>query len=230
MLREGYDLVVIAANNLWGQNQITFGGAPLHLVRKCPCPIWVMRPRTEHRLQGILAAVDLSVTQEASGALDLKILALASSLAQMEECHLDVLCVWNTSGAGLDGSRFEFSDQMMQQLIERSGSIQRRSLPRLFEHIELDGVKFEVHLLKGDPARVVPRMARHKSIDLIVMGTLWRTGMASFFTTDTAEQILRQVDCSTLTVKPDRFAKKPNFERFTTNWLSGGMHEIQALT
>jgi len=37
------------------------------------------------------------------------------------------------------------------------------------------------------------------------MGTVCRTGVAGLFIGNTAEKVLRQVDCSLLTVKPEGF-------------------------
>ena len=42
-------------------------------------------------------------------------------------------------------------------------------------------------------------------VGLIVMGTVSRSGVAGLLIGNTAEEILRQVDCSVLTVKPDGF-------------------------
>ena len=42
-------------------------------------------------------------------------------------------------------------------------------------------------------------------VDLVVMGTVTHTGIAGFFIGTTAEDVLRQVDCSVLTVKPEGF-------------------------
>lgn len=54
---------------------------------------------------------------------------------------------------------------------------------------------------------MVPWVAQKKHVDVIVMGTVCRTGVAGLFTGNTADKILRQVDCSVLTVKPDGFAR-----------------------
>ena len=42
-------------------------------------------------------------------------------------------------------------------------------------------------------------------IDLIVMGTVGRTGISGFLIGNTAEKILNTVDCSVLTLKPEGF-------------------------
>ncbi len=48
-------------------------------------------------------------------------------------------------------------------------------------------------------------MTAKEEIDLVVMGTICRTGVPGFFVGNTAESILQQVECSVLTVKPDGF-------------------------
>jgi nucleotide-binding universal stress UspA family protein len=52
---------------------------------------------------------------------------------------------------------------------------------------------------------LIPRVAERVRIDLIVMETVSRAGIAGLLIGNTAEKILHQVDCSVLTVKPDGF-------------------------
>ena len=62
-----------------------------------------------------------------------------------------------------------------------------------------------VHLVSGDPRDALPRLARLLDIGLIVMGTVARTGVSGLLMGNTAETILRSVDCSVLAVKPEGF-------------------------
>jgi len=62
-----------------------------------------------------------------------------------------------------------------------------------------------IHLLKGNAETLIPLLAKRKRIELIVMGTVCRTGIEGLFIGNTAEKVLQQVDCSVLTVKPDGF-------------------------
>ena len=66
-------------------------------------------------------------------------------------------------------------------------------------------LQHRIHLVKGEAALVIPKLAHEKQVDLIVMGTVCRTGIAGFFIGNTAEKILQDVDCSVLTVKPEGF-------------------------
>ena len=212
VLREHYDLVIMTADSWRGLRETTFGSTSMHLMRKCPCPVWVMQPKAGRRFGRILAAVDPSLSAEAPSALDLKIMQLASSLARAEGCHLDVLHAWSFTGNDLDTSRSEISEEIMNKLIDRNRSAHHLAIERLLDEIDLAGVTHEVHLPKGDPAMVIPQVVRDKKVDLIVMGTVARTGIAGFFIGDTAEDVLRQVDCSVLTVKPEGFTTPVTLE------------------
>jgi len=47
-------------------------------------------------------------------------------------------------------------------------------------------------------------------VDLMIMGTVARTGIPGFFIGNTAESILSQIDCSVLTIKPPGFVSPVN--------------------
>ena len=42
---DGYDLVIMTADSVQGIRTLTFGTTSMHLMRKCPCPVWVMNPQ-----------------------------------------------------------------------------------------------------------------------------------------------------------------------------------------
>jgi universal stress protein E len=52
---------------------------------------------------------------------------------------------------------------------------------------------------------VINNLAAKKQVDLILMGTVCRTGMTDFFIGNRVENVLQQVVYSMLTVKPEGF-------------------------
>lgn len=62
-------------------------------------------------------------------------------------------------------------------------------------------VKFEHHLVTGDPASAVVRLAEEENVDLIVMGTHGRTGLRRLLMGSVAEAIVRRAKCAVLTLK-----------------------------
>jgi nucleotide-binding universal stress UspA family protein len=68
------------------------------------------------------------------------------------------------------------------------------------------------NLQRGDAIHVIPESARQLHADLVVMGTVARTGISGFFIGNTAEAILEQVQCSVLAIKPPGFISPVKLE------------------
>jgi nucleotide-binding universal stress UspA family protein len=79
----------------------------------------------------------------------------------------------------------------------------KEALEKLLRESDLDGVRVDVHLARGEACELIPHLAQEKQIDLIVMGTVCRTGVPGVLIGNTAERVLRKLSCSLLTVKPE---------------------------
>lgn len=205
VLRDGFDLVVMTADSLRGLRSLTFGSNSMHVMRKCPCPVWVMKPKAARRFHRILAAVDPGPSDAPLNPLDIKILEMSSSLARMEDCHLDIANVWDYTGTDLDTSRSEIDDTIRERLITVNTAARKEALDRLLGEVDMENLDYEIHLPRGNPSLLIPELVEEKAVDLIVMGTATTSGIAGFLIGTTAEDVLRQVDCSVLTLKPDGF-------------------------
>ena len=62
-----------------------------------------------------------------------------------------------------------------------------------------------LHMPKGSARRQIPELARQLQVDCVAMGTGARTGVAGFFIGNTAENILDQLECPVLAIKPPGF-------------------------
>ena len=205
VLRNKHDLVIMTAEGKGRLNEILFGSTSLHLMRKCPCPVWVIKPTHHKQYTRILAAVDLDPSNdEERNALNTKIMDLATSLAHLEQSELHILHAWTLYGEYLLKSRLSQSevDKLVHDTLQRH----RKQLDKLLGEYAFENLKYQVHLLEGGAGILIPKLANKEKVDLIIMGTVCRTGLAGFFIGNTAEKVLQQVDCSVLTVKPDGFA------------------------
>ncbi len=81
----------------------------------------------------------------------------------------------------------------------------QKNLDELAAGYALEDLKHRIQLLKGEPRVLIPELAQQERINLIVMGTVCRTGIPGFLIGNTAESVLHQVDTSVLTVKPEGF-------------------------
>jgi nucleotide-binding universal stress UspA family protein len=205
VLRESHDLVIMAAEGGGGFKSLFLGSTSMHLMRKCPCPIWIVNPGKSTDYARILAAVDPSPDDVDVDELNIKILDLATSLARLNKSELHIFHAWELTGNDLDTIRSEMTGEERDLLLRKNELMHRKPIERLLEPYALDNLQHHVHVVRGDPGFLLPQMAEEKEIDLIVMGTVHRTGIAGFFIGNTAEFILRQVECAVLTVKPEGF-------------------------
>ncbi len=208
VLREQHDLVIMTAEHEGGLRAPFFCNTSLHLMRKCPCPVWVVKPTPGKRFARILAAVDTDPHDSAveHDALNTKIMGLATSLATLEQSELHIVHAWTLYGESLFRSaQAHLNEAKVDALVREERQRHERQLGKLLDNSELGTVISRVHLVKGDADYVLPNLAQEQQIDLIVLGTVCRTGVAGFFIGNTAESVLRNVTCSVLTVKPDGF-------------------------
>ena len=201
-----HDLVIKAAE---GGNKVMgklFGSTDMHLMRKCPCPVWVIKPAKNKKYARILAAVDPSPDIPANAELNKLILDLASSLARQEGSELHIVHTWFVNNEDLLRSRLsKLEESEIDEIVNDTKNTHQKWLDELLAGYDLEGVTTKVHLSKGEPGELIPELAQKEGVELIVMGTVARTGIPGFFIGNTAEKILAQVDCSVLTVKPQAF-------------------------
>ena len=206
VLTHGDDLVIV------GDQEVEQGVAPqldagvMHLLRKCPVPVWVMRPSRASELR-ILASVDPDPSDPIRDGLNDLILQLATSLASREGGELHVGHAWSLAfESTLRLSPYlKLPRKEVDTLVEQAEADHREQLEALVARHHVNEMGGSVHLLSGDPREALPRLARRLGIGLIVMGTVARTGLSGLFMGNTAEAILRSVDCSVLAVKPEGF-------------------------
>lgn len=211
ILRNKYDLLIKPAENPNFIERL-FGSDDMQLLRNCPCPVWFTRAEKQSEYTCILAAVDvdLDITDETEQNLNRQILELSSSLAISKFAALNVVHVWD---APYDKKVQSWSDSDARMAYvegersrhESAFNCLRKRLrdqigPEAYDHLSP-----QFHLRRGAPSRVIPQTVKELQADLVIMGTVARTGIAGWLIGNTAEAILEQLQCSVLAVKPPGF-------------------------
>ena len=199
-----------------------FAGDDMHLLRKCPCPVWFVKSSSPRSYQVVLAAVDVDDLYppdelDTRNLLNSRILELAAALAVSESADLHVVHAWASMTELADGLVFssELSRAEMASSVEHEQRQQQHLLEQLVRdtkirsHARRDAnglVRVHTHLLKGAARREIPALAKRLGADCIVMGTVGRTDVRGLIMGNTAETILEQLDCAVLAIKPQGFA------------------------
>jgi universal stress protein E len=205
VLRNNHDLVIKTARGKGGVRDILFGSIAMHLMRKCPCPVLVVKPGRSQRYYRILAAVDVTPAETKVNTLNAKIMDLATSLTHLDQSELHIIHTWNIPYERLLKESVDKSHREIENWENETRKLPKRYLDDFLKKYTLEKVRHQVHLLKGRASELIPELAQKKRINLLVMGTLCRTGIPGFFIGNTAEKVLHRVNCSVLTVKPEGF-------------------------
>lgn len=208
VLREEHDLVIVAAEGKTGLTERLFGSTSMHLMRKCPCPVWVVKSSSRKKYGHILAAVD--TTNDSPGpdqdSLNRLIMQLGSSMATTNNSELHILQVWNVYGEGYMTVRGGLSETSIRRIRRAAKKQYVEQVDNLIDDTDLDDLTVYKHLPRAENiSKAIVALTRNKKIDLLVMGTVCRTGVAGLIIGNTAEKVLNKVDCSVLTVKPEGF-------------------------
>ena len=218
ILRNGHDLV-IKMPEITDWLDHLFGSNDMHLLRKCPCPVWLIKPDSPKSYQNILAAVDLDsdddteLTTESQKVLNHQILQMASSLAVNDLSQLHVAHIWDAPAESLMHSPFiKTSKAEIDDYVKKVKHQQEEKLNTfLHDAVDsqvgdmLDYLKPNIHLIRGLASQSIPKLAKEIEADIIVMGTVARTGIQGFIMGNTAETNLNQINCSVIAIKPPEF-------------------------
>jgi nucleotide-binding universal stress UspA family protein len=201
VIRGEYDLLVKPSAGAGILDRL-LGSNDMNILRKCPCPVWIVKPTRKHKHKKIVAAVDPDPTQT-NAELNQLILELASSMASHHNAELHVVAAWGFPGQ--QALRLHQFKAELDELQKEMKKATRHGLDELTARFKSDDVKMRTHVIEGRASDVILKQAKELAADLIVMGTVRRVGIAGYFMGNTAERILADIGCSVLAVKPAGF-------------------------
>lgn len=217
VVRNHHDLVVSRAELSPGESRL-FHGEAMRLLRKCPCPVWLEREPAGNPIRRILVSVDVDQGYDperlqANRLLNERLLELGLTQAVANGAELHLAHAWRNIGDSLVNTVLSsMPDVDIDHYNEEIRESHRRGLDGLIRRVgergSADAIAFappRLHLPEGSPAVEIPALAARLQVDLVVMGTLARSGVAGFLMGNTAESIIDRLECSLLALKPDGF-------------------------
>jgi len=200
IIKKEHDLVIITPEGHGLLSDMIFGTTTMHLMRKCPCPVWAIRPGQSEKFSRIIAAVDFDPSNNENDALNKKIMEIASSLASMQNSELHVVHSWDFHARSV---------MIKKSVIDKMTADLQVMHKAWFEELLRTFVPAlppsQGHFIQGEAGVQISMLAREKQMDLIIMGTVCRTGIPGLLIGNTAEKILHRINCSVLALKPDGF-------------------------
>jgi nucleotide-binding universal stress UspA family protein len=196
---ERHDLVIVGTRDVGHVSRILFGSTGMKLLRNCPCPVWVARPDANWERLNILIPSDLSD-------VSLEALRVAVNGGQFVDTQLHLVHALQ----GPVGPPAWYG-RVPRQMVEEYIVVQRaEAKKKLHEQLARTGGRAlqmgaHVHVIDGPPDEVILKAIDDLHIDLVVMGTSARSGIASLVLGNTTERLISHMKCSLLAVKPPGF-------------------------
>lgn len=199
VLAAGHDLVVKLAAGHAGGRRVAFGSTGLHLVRKCPAPVWLL-PRSQEPARRLLAAVHPGKPgDDARYALCRRVLQHAVTVARALQAELHVVHVHERPQGGT-------TTDLGRRLGEYLVLTEYRVVARLRQVLSELSAEATLHTLHGSPQELVPELAEKLGAHTLFMGSVGHADIPGLFVGDLAEELLLRVECGVFCVKPAGFA------------------------
>ncbi|QBR84874.1 universal stress protein [Legionella israelensis] len=205
VLRHSHDLLVKEIES--SDNAKGFKALDMELLRKCLCALFLHRP-SKHAYNKLHVAVAIDPFEEDQAGLDLTIelLQISHSLAKQYTGKLSIFSCWSFALEGyVRGNPWlKITPEEIDNLLAEEKESHKKAIK---EQIKAAKIKdnYTIVQLKGQPEYLIPKEIEHKKIDILVMGTVARTGISGFIIGNTAENILQRINCSLLALKPQGF-------------------------
>lgn len=182
--------------------RVLFTPLDWQLLRLCPVPLLLVNRASERRVRRVIAAVDPVHPWESAGELNDRIVKEALALSIQLDAELHVMHAFE----GLPPvapAEFSAVGSMYDDAYEELRKVHHA---RLREFAGRHGVPADrLHMRYGPVALALADFAVDSGADVIVMGTVYRSGLERVLIGSTAERILDDLHCDVLAVKPAGF-------------------------
>lgn len=204
--KQHYDLVIKDAEPL-DEGSKGFKALDMKLLRKCPCPVWLNRkPKHSMVKKRVAVAIDPIISSKEQEVLTVELLQLARAIADSFNRQLHIVSCWEYQMESYLRHHvwIQIEDDVLDQQINAHRTAHREALDAIIATSGIAGDSV-VHHLHGSADEQIPRWVTKEEIDVLVMGTIARTGIQGVIIGNTAENVLQSIDCSLVALKPEGF-------------------------
>ncbi|NWA61896.1 universal stress protein UspE [Pantoea sp. B9002] len=203
-----HDLVLKMAHQHDRLEAVIFTPTDWHLLRKCPCPVWMVKDQAWPEGGKAVVAVNLASEEPHHDELNQKLIRETTLLAEMVN-HTEVHLVgaYPITPINIAIELPDFDPSVYNDAIRGQHLVAMKALRQKFSISE----EF-THVAKGLPEEVIPDIASHLDAGIVVLGTIGRTGLSAAFLGNTAEQVIDHLRCDLLAIKPDDFKSPIDYD------------------
>lgn len=196
-----HDLLLKMAHQHDRLESVIFTPTDWHLLRKCPCPVWMVKDQPWPKGAKALVAVNLANEDAYHDPLNIRLVQETLELAHnVDQTEVHLIGAYPVAPVNIAIELPDFDPSVYNNAVRGQYLIAMKALRQKF-HINDECT----HIDKGLPEEVIPNLAEQLQAGIVVLGTLGRTGISAAFIGNTAEHVIDRLKCDLLVLKPSDF-------------------------
>ncbi|WP_017445742.1 universal stress protein UspE [Gayadomonas joobiniege] len=200
VLETNYDLVVKATHEHSTLRSVIFTPTDWHLIRKCPCPLLLVKEHDWPPQGTILAAINAANEETHHQDLNEQIIKTGQFMQSLVDANLKLLNCFPGTPVNLAVEIPEFDPTSYRD------AIKSHHLNAIHKQADKHNIAHENCILtEGLPEDSILDIAKETDAELVIMGTVGRSGISAALLGNTAEHLLEGINCDVLALKPYGF-------------------------
>lgn len=196
----GHDIIVKATHPREGLASLFFTPTDWHLLRKAPCLVLLVKEHQWPQGGKVLAAIHTTGEHDHHRTLNTRITDTAVQFAQCLDAEVHLVNAYPGAPITIAAEIPEFDSSNYREAIAANHQ------QALHEHARPFAIaEHALHVEEGLPEQVIPTLAEQLDAELVVLGTIGRTGFTAALLGNTAEHVIERINCDLLAVKPEGF-------------------------
>ncbi|WP_011218549.1 universal stress protein UspE [Photobacterium profundum] len=203
------DLLVKATHAHDKIGSVIFTPTDWHLLRKCPCPVLMVKEHSWPENGKIVACVNLAADSETHESLNNAIVKEAQCIAGILGAEINLVNAYPATPVNITIELPEFDPASYTDAVRGHHLTSMKALRQQYSICEE-----QTYVIEGLPEDVIPKVAEDLDAELVILGTTGRTGLSAVFIGNTAEHTIDSLNCDLLALKPDGYVSPlaPNID------------------
>ncbi|MDP5146520.1 universal stress protein UspE [Shewanella sp. ULN5] len=195
-----YDLIVKSTHAHDKLKAVIFTPTDWHLMRKAPQPVLMVKEHDWPVAGKILCAINVASEDEDQQNLNGKIIQYAQDLALKFSASVHLVNGYPGTPVNLAIELPDFDANAYNDSVRMQHEQRVQYLADSY-NIPIENC----HVEEGLPEDVIPELAEKLDAELVILGTVGRTGFSAALIGNTAEHVIDSLNCDLLALKPDGY-------------------------
>ncbi|MDD1791596.1 universal stress protein UspE [Enterovibrio sp. ZSDZ42] len=195
-----HDLLVKATHEHDKLGSVIFTPTDWHLLRKCPCPVLLVKEHGWPENGKILTAVNVSSENETHIPLNDKLIDESNAMSKLLNAEVNLVNAYPATPVNVTIELPEFDPASYTDAVRGHHLLEMKALRQKHGIDEA-----QTYCQEGLPEDVIPAVAKQLDAELVILGTTGRVGLSAIFIGNTAEHTIDQLNCDVLAIKPDGY-------------------------